>query len=58
MDVGKLSMVMRQANLQTQVSFGVMGKVMDQAEVQNAELIKMLDQPIHPDLGHSIDVKA
>ena len=57
-DVGKLSMVMSQANLQTQVSFSVMGKVVDHAEVQNAELIKMLDQPVHPDLGHSIDVKA
>lgn len=58
MDVGKLSMAMSQANLQTQVSFSLMGKVMDQAEAENSELIKMLDQPLHPNLGHSIDVKA
>ncbi|WP_074435616.1 YjfB family protein [Oceanobacillus jeddahense] len=58
MDVGKMSMIMSQANLQTQVSFSLMGKVMDQAEMENAELIKMLDQPRHPNLGHSIDVKA
>lgn len=58
MDVAKLSMAMSQANLQTQVSFSLMGKVMDHAEAQNAELIRMLDQPVHPNLGHSIDVKA
>ncbi|WP_080873011.1 YjfB family protein [Oceanobacillus timonensis] len=58
MDVGKMSMIMSQANLQTQMSFSLMGKAMDHAETQSTEMIKMLDQPQHPDLGHSIDVKA
>lgn len=53
-----MSMIMSQSNLQTQMSFSLMGKAMDHAETQSTEMIKMLNQPQHPDLGHSIDVKA
>ncbi|GLO67381.1 MULTISPECIES: YjfB family protein [Oceanobacillus] len=58
MDIAGLSIAMSQANVQQQVSFGLMNKVMDQSEQQGSNLLKMLDQPMHPDLGQSIDLKG
>ncbi|MFS0750586.1 YjfB family protein [Oceanobacillus sp. 1P07AA] len=58
MDIAGLSIAMSQANVQQQVSFGLMNKVMDQSERQGSNLLKMLDQPMHPHLGQSIDIKG
>lgn len=58
MDIAGLSIAMSQANVKQQVSFGLMNKVMDQSEQQGSDLLKMLDQPMHPNLGQSIDIKG
>ncbi|MFB1049902.1 YjfB family protein [Paraliobacillus sp. JSM ZJ581] len=58
MDIAALSTVMSQASLQQQVSLSVTNKTMEQAEVVNEGLIKMMEQSVTPHLGGSIDVKA
>lgn len=58
MDIAGLSIALSQANVQQQVSFGLMNKVMDNSEQQGSELLKMLDQSMHPHLGQSIDLKG
>ncbi|BAC14682.1 YjfB family protein [Oceanobacillus iheyensis] len=58
MDIAGLSIAMSQANVKQQISFGLMNKVMDQSEQQGSDLLKMLDQPMHPNLGQSIDIKG
>ena len=58
MDIAGLSIAMSQANVKQQVSFGLMNKVMDQSEQQGSDLLKMLDQSMHPNLGQSIDIKG
>lgn len=58
MDIARLSMAMSQANVQQQVSLSVMGKTMDQVEMQGDGLIEMLEKSVHPYLGQTIDVQA
>ncbi|WP_083512056.1 YjfB family protein [Amphibacillus sediminis] len=58
MDIARLSMAMSQANVQQQVSLSVMGKTMDQVEMQSDGLIEMLEKSVHPYLGQTIDVQA
>lgn len=57
MDIAALSMAMAQTDVQQQVSVSLAAKVLDQAEVQSSELIKMMEQSVNPDIGQSIDVK-
>lgn len=58
MDIAGLSIALSQANVQQQVSFGLINKVMDNSEQQGSDLLKMLDQSMHPHLGQSIDLKG
>lgn len=57
MDIAALSTAMSQANLATQVSVAVTGKVMDMAEVSGDQMVKALEQSVQPHLGSNIDVR-
>lgn len=57
MDIAALSMGMNQASLAQSVSIAVTKKVMDTAQENSIQMLKMLEAP-HPTLGHSIDLKG
>lgn len=57
MDIAALSAVMANQQVRQQASISVAAKVMDTAKVQSAELIKMMEQSVTPDIGRSIDIR-
>jgi len=57
MDIAALSVVMAQGQVQQQASVSLASKVMDNAEVNAQNLIKMMEQSVNPNLGSTIDVK-
>ncbi len=57
MDIAALSVVMAQGQVQQQASVQLAAKVMDTAEVNAQNLLKMMEQSVNPNVGQSIDVK-
>lgn len=57
MDIAALSAVMMNSQVRQQVNVAVAAKVMDSAKVQGAEMARMLEQSVTPNLGKSIDVR-
>lgn len=57
MDVAALSVVMAKHQVRQQASVQLATKVMDIAKSQSRELIKMMEQSVTPDVGHSIDIR-
>ncbi|MFT4417183.1 YjfB family protein [Fredinandcohnia humi] len=57
MDIAALSIGMNQASLAQNVGIALSKKVMETAEQNNNQLLKMLEAP-HPHLGKSIDLKG
>ena len=63
MDIAGLSMAMAQNNIGTKVSIAVLGKAMDTAESQGAQIVKMIDgaamqHSVQPHLGGNIDISV
>jgi hypothetical protein len=57
MDIAAMSVILAQGQVAQQASVQIAAKVMDTAEVQGAELIKMMEQSVVPDIGRSVDIK-
>lgn len=57
MDIAALSMGMSQSSLAQSVSIALTKKVMDTAQENSVQMLKMLQAP-HPTLGNSIDLKG
>ena len=58
MDIAALSMAMAQTNVATQASTQVLKLSMDQAETTGAQLTKMMELSVNPELGANIDVSV
>ena len=58
MDIAAFSSAASQAALAQAVSLRVMGMVKDQAVSQNAELLKMMELSVNPNLGGQLDIKV
>lgn len=56
MDIGVLSMAMAQTNLLNQVGTALLGQSLDQFEESGADVAKMLEQSVNPNLGANIDI--
>lgn len=63
MDIAGLSMAMAQNNIGTKIGVAVLGKAMDTAEVQGAQMVQMIDsaaiqRSVQPHLGGNIDISV
>ncbi|MBQ8246967.1 MAG: YjfB family protein [Lachnospiraceae bacterium] len=63
MDIAALSTAMAQNNIGTKVSVAVLGKAMDTAETQGAQIVQMIDsaamqRSVAPHLGGNIDISV
>jgi Putative motility protein len=56
-NIGALSIMMNQSQIQQQASISVMKMAMNTAEQNSVDLTKMLEQTVQPHLGNSIDLK-
>ncbi|MCF8020710.1 MAG: YjfB family protein [Vallitaleaceae bacterium] len=57
MDIAAMSVILAQGQVKQQVGIQLATKVMDMAEVQSQELIKMMEQSVNPEIGRSIDIQ-
>lgn len=57
MDIAALSMSLSQMNVRQEASVLVTKKVMDQAETNSANVVKMLEQSVQPHIGGSLDLR-
>lgn len=53
-----LAMGMTQANILSQVNTSLLGMSLDVAEVQSAEMTKMMEQSVNPSVGGNIDISV
>lgn len=58
MDIGALSTAMSQSSLAQSVSIQVLNIAKDQAEIQGQNLVQMLGQSVHPNLGKTLDIRV
>ena len=58
MDIAALSMALSQMNVRQEASVLVTKKAMDQAEINSASVVKMLEQTVQPHIGGSLDLKG
>lgn len=58
MDIAALSSSMSQASLAQAVSIRVMALAKNTAEQQSQNVVQLLSQNIHPNLGKSLDIKV
>lgn len=57
MDIAELSMGQSQSALMYQVGVAVTKMSMDTAEVAGANLVKMMEQSVNPNVGSNIDIR-
>ncbi|VDN48553.1 putative motility protein [Petrocella atlantisensis] len=57
MDIAAMSIALAQGQVKQQASVQLAAKVMDIAEVQSQDLIKMMEQSVTPEIGRSIDIQ-
>ncbi len=57
MDIAALSIVKARIDTSQQIGVALASEVLDQAEVQGEELIKLMERSVQPDLGSNIDIK-
>ncbi|MCR4923116.1 MAG: YjfB family protein [Lachnospiraceae bacterium] len=57
MDIPALSMAMSQANVLNQVGTAVLSQSLDTFEGEAADMVKMLEQSVTPELGGNIDIR-
>ncbi len=57
LDIAALSISLNQATLSQSVGIALSKKVMENAQQNQSQLLKMMEAP-HPNLGKSIDIKA
>jgi len=58
MDIAALSSSMSQASLAQAVSIRVMALAKNTAEQQSQNVVQLLSQNIHPNLGKTLDIKG
>ncbi|RAV22269.1 YjfB family protein [Paenibacillus contaminans] len=58
MDIAALSSSMSQASLAQAVSIRVMALAKNTAEQQSQNVVQLLSQNIHPNLGKNLDIKG
>ena len=56
MDIAQLSMNMSCQNVMTEVCTAVLANTLDLVETSGAEMKKMMEQLVKPNLGQNIDV--
>ncbi|MFF2909754.1 YjfB family protein [Paenibacillus sp. NPDC057934] len=58
MDIAALSTSMGQVSLAQAVGIQVLSIAKDQAEIQSQNLVQMLEQSVHPNLGKTLDIRV
>ena len=58
MDIPALSMAIAQTKLQSEVGTALMKQSLEMAEVQSAEMIKMMELSVNPNVGAHFDVSV
>jgi hypothetical protein len=58
MDIAGLSTSMSQSSLAQAVGIKVLSLAKDQTEAQAQNLIQMLGQSVHPNLGKTLDIRV
>ena len=57
MDIAALSMALSQMNVRQEAGISVMKKSMDQAEMSEDNMVKMLEQSVQPHIGGTVDLR-
>lgn len=57
MDVAMTSMILSQNQALTSVGTAVLSMSLETIEAAGDNMIKMMEQSVHPDLGQNIDIK-
>lgn len=58
MDIPALSTAMSQSSLAQEVGIRVLNIAKDQAETQGQNMVQMLSQGVHPNLGKTLDIRV
>ena len=56
MDIAAISMAMSQQNLMTNVNVALLSQSLDTVETAGADMVKMMEQSVQPNLGQNIDI--
>ena len=56
MDIAAISMAMSQQNLMNNVNVALLSKSLDTVETAGADMVKMMEQSVSPNLGQNIDI--
>ncbi|MDD3205010.1 MAG: YjfB family protein [Lachnospiraceae bacterium] len=56
MDIAALSTAMAQTQLQNDIGTAILSKAIDSSATMGADLTKMMEQSVNPDIGGSIDI--
>ena len=56
MDIAAISMAMSQQNLMTDINVALLSKGLDNVEELGDDMVKMMEQSVHPNLGSNIDI--
>ena len=56
MDIAAISMAMSQQNLMNNVNVALLSKSLDTVETAGADMVKMMEQSVQPNLGQNIDI--
>lgn len=58
MDIAALSMALATSQVQTEVSVALASKAQDVIEQDGANLVKLMEQSVNPDIGGNVDIKT
>lgn len=58
MDIPALSVAMSQANIVTDYSVAMLAKTLDTVQESGDQMIQMMEQSVHPNLGQTIDIRV
>ena len=56
MDIAAISMAISQQNLMTNVNVALLSQSLDTVETVGADMVKMMEQSVHPNLGQNLDI--
>ncbi len=58
MDIAAMASVQQMHQVRGQIAIGVASKVKDMVEQNGANLVKMMEQSVNPNVGGSVDIKV
>ncbi len=58
MDIAAMASVQQMHQVRGQIAIGVASKVKDMVEQNGANLVRMMEQSVNPNVGGSVDIKV